>query len=264
MNCQLIPRWAQINFQDRVTSVGEEFLFFHDFANLILLFIITTVLVFIIKLIRNKLTNKNLIQGHLLELIWTIVPGLILVQLALPSLILLYSLEEDRRNSAITIKVVGHQWYWAYSFPELISESLAFDSYIIKTPDLEKSGFRLLETDNIITLPYFLPTRVLVTSSDVLHSWTIPSLGIKADAVPGRLNQLLFNSYVPGIYFGQCSEICGANHSFIPIIIQLIKFSDWVKTLWLENMKTSNFQKAWSHRSSILGSTHVWLLTPLR
>lgn len=218
-----------------------------------------------VKLVGSPLTNKNLIQGHSLELIWTLAPGLILTQLALPSLVLLYSLEETTNSPSLTLKAVGHQWYWSYRFPELDRANLAFDRYIIKTPDLENHGFRLLETDNLISIPYFLPTRVLVTSADVLHSWTVPRLGIKADAVPGRLNQLLFNSFTPGVYFGQCSEICGANHRFIPIILQLIKFSDWVKALWFNIIKTSNFYKAlWALNRIIPGSTHVWFLKSMR
>ena len=225
-----MSQWTQLGFQDRISTIREEFSYFHDFANLILLFIIVVVLRFIIKITIANFTNKNLIQGHVLELIWTLVPGLILVQLALPSLVLLYTLEESNSPTNLTIKVLGHQWYWSYRFPEIHQNSIDFDCYIVPASDQRQNSFRLLETDNIVSLPYLLTTRLLVSSRDVLHSWTIPALGVKADATPGRLNQLFLSSHLPGIYFGQCSEICGANHRFIPIIIQFLSFDSWIST----------------------------------
>lgn len=153
------------------------------------------------------------------------------MQLALPSLILLYTLEERSTSTTLTLKTLGHQWYWSYSFPEILKGENEFDSYIISQNAQEENAFRLLETDNIVSLPYLLTTRLLVSRRDVLHSWTVPSLGVKADATPGRLNQLFLISHLPGIYFGQCSEICGANHRFIPIIIQFLRFNDWASTI---------------------------------
>jgi cytochrome c oxidase subunit 2 len=185
----------------------------------------------ITKIRLNSFTNKNLIQGHSLELIWTVIPGLILIQLALPSLILLYTLEDTTSYTTLTLKTLGHQWYWSYSFPEIRRRDTEFDSYILAQSNLETNAFRLLETDNIVNLPYLLNTRVLISRRDVLHSWTVPRLGVKADATPGRLNQVFLISNLPGVFFGQCSEICGANHSFIPIIIQFISFNDWASAL---------------------------------
>lgn len=198
---------------------------------MILFFIILTVLITITKLITNTFTNINLLQRHIIELIWTIIPGIILVQLALPSLILLYTLEESSSLSTLTLKTLGHQWYWSYRFPEILGEENEFDSYIVSQTHQELGSFRLLETDNTLNLPYLLSTRVLISSADVLHSWTIPRLGIKADATPGRLNQVFFISNLPGVFFGQCSEICGANHRFMPIIVQFIRFNDWARIL---------------------------------
>ena len=143
------------------------------------------------------------------------------------SLVLLYTLEETASPTTLTLKTIGHQWYWSYRFPEILRTENEFDRYIVSYNAQRKSSFRLLETDNIVTLPYLLNTRVLVSSRDVLHSWTVPSLGVKADATPGRLNQIFLMSNLPGIFFGQCSEICGANHRFIPIIIQFVRFNDW-------------------------------------
>lgn len=227
--------WSQLNLQDAISSPIEEFTYFHDFANLILLFILVFVATLITKILRNKVIHKGLVEGHLLECIWTFVPGLILIQLALPSLVLLYTLEESISAKSITLKAVGHQWYWNYRYPEyevaLDSEKLNFDSYMIPTQDLESGQFRLLDVDNRVTLPNFSPIRLLARRADVLHAWALPRLGVKTDAIPGRLNQINLETHAIGVFYGQCSEICGANHRFIPIVIQFTDFKDWIKTL---------------------------------
>lgn len=227
--------WAQISLQESISSPIEEFIYFHDFANIILLFILRFVSIFLGKILKRVILHKGLIEGHLLECIWTVVPGVILIQLALPSLVLLYTLEESIRIKSITLKAIGHQWYWSYNYPEykgLVKEELIyFDSYIKSSDSLEKGEFRLLETDNRVRLPNFSPVRLLITSSDVLHAWALPRLGVKADAVPGRLNQINVESNSVGVFYGQCSEICGANHRFIPIVVQFLRFKDWIKTL---------------------------------
>lgn len=159
-----------------------------------------------------------------MEIIWTIVPIFILLFLVLPSLQILYYIEET--DPYLTLKVTGHQWYWNY---ELIDFDLNFDSYLIPSPLIGE--FRLLDVDHRVILPTLKDTRVLVGAADVLHCWTIPSLGVKIDAVPGRLNQTFLNVLRPRIIFGQCSEICGANHRFIPITVEAIrtkKFLDWI------------------------------------
>jgi len=157
-----------------------------------------------------------------------------LIQIAIPSLLLLYILDESI-DSALTLKVLGHQWYWRYEYTDFWSLSegfqIDFDTYIIPSSELEDSIFRLLDVDNRTIVPFNVHTRILVTSADVLHAWTVPSLGVKVDAVPGRLNQLKFISQRPGLFFGQCSEICGANHRFIPITLESVKpdlFLNWV------------------------------------
>jgi cytochrome c oxidase subunit 2 len=213
----------------------EEFTYFHDFANLVLLFILISVSILMFTILTNTVIHKGLIEGHLLEFIWTFVPGLILIQLALPSLVLLYSLEDFVGAKCICLKAIGHQWYWSYNYPEYENlssiDSTRFDSYIIPTAELSKGEFRLLDVDNRVTLPHFSPVRLLVTRADVLHAWAVPRLGVKTDAIPGRLNQINFESHFIGVFYGQCSEICGANHSFMPIVVQFTDFKDWVKTL---------------------------------
>ena len=212
----------------------EELIFLHDFINMVLIFIIRFVGYIIISIIYNKYININLLESQIIECIWTIIPAVILIQIAIPSLLLLYILDESV-DSSLTLKVLGHQWYWSYEYTDFWSVSnntqIEFDSYIVPTNDLERRIFRLLDVDNRTVVPFNVHVRMLISSADVLHAWTVPSLGVKADAVPGRLNQVKFVSQRPGIFFGQCSEICGANHRFMPIVIEIINsnsFLNWV------------------------------------
>lgn len=231
--------WSQLGFQRSASPLMEQLTFFHDHALLILILITTLVGYFIISLIFNQLINRFLLDGQAIEIIWTVLPALILIILALPSLRLLYLIDEATEPS-LTVKALGHQWYWSYEYSDF--NELSFDSYMVRLDLLEDSGFRLLEVDNRVVLPFLTEIRLLVTAADVIHSWTVPALGVKADAIPGRLNQLnlLFNR--PGVFYGQCSEICGANHRFIPISIEAIKpidFLAWVKNFSLDSLKVS-------------------------
>lgn len=229
--------WAQIGFQNRASPLIEQLIFFHDHALLILILITTLVGYFILSLITNKFVNRYLLDGQIIEIIWTVLPAVILIILALPSLRLLYLIDETTEPS-ITLKTVGHQWYWSYEYSDF--NDIELDSYIIPTNSLAQNEFRLLEVDNRVILPYLTQIRLLVTAADVIHSWTIPSLGIKADAVPGRLNQLNVFFNRPGVFYGQCSEICGANHSFMPIRVEAINprdFLNWVKSFSLGSLK---------------------------
>nr|YP_010985473.1 cytochrome c oxidase subunit II [Unedogemmula leucotropis]WOK81717.1 cytochrome c oxidase subunit 2 [Unedogemmula leucotropis] len=220
--------WGQLGFQDAASPLMEELIFFHDHAMMILIMIISLVGYAALSLMTNKYTCRSLVEGQEIETIWTIIPALILVFLALPSLRLLYLLDEIG-NCSLTVKSIGHQWYWSYEYSDF--SNIEFDSYMIPTNELEPGDFRLLEVDHRVVLPTETDIRVLVTSADVIHSWTVPSLGVKVDAIPGRLNQLGFFIKYPGIFYGQCSEICGANHSFMPIVIEAIplkNFMEWV------------------------------------
>lgn len=168
----------------------------------------------------------DLMEGQEVETIWTILPAIVLVFLALPSLRLLYLLDEVN-DPCLTIKAIGHQWYWSYEYSDFLD--LEFDSYMVASSDLSFGDYRLLEVDHRAVVPVSCTVRVLVTAADVLHSWTVPSLGIKADGVPGRLNQLSFFISRPGVFYGQCSEICGANHSFMPIVLEAVEVPFFVK-----------------------------------
>lgn len=170
----------------------------------------------------SKFYNLNLFEGQELERVWTILPCVFLLFIAFPSLRLLYIMEEIE-GYEIRIKVLGHQWYWRYEYRDLGMKM--FDSYMKLD---RESMFRLLNVDNTLVIPYNTNIRIIVSSLDVIHSWTIPSLGVKTDAVPGRLNQLslLFNRV--GLFRGQCSEICGANHRFIPILVNVLPRLDFL------------------------------------
>nr|NP_775067.1 cytochrome c oxidase subunit II [Triops cancriformis]QCZ36064.1 cytochrome c oxidase subunit II [Triops cancriformis]BAC53596.1 cytochrome c oxidase subunit II [Triops cancriformis] len=222
--------WLQLGFQDGASPLMEQLIFFHDHALLVLILITILVSYFMVSLMFNSLTNRYLLDGQLIEIIWTVFPALILISIALPSLRLLYLLDEVNEPS-LTIKAVGHQWYWNYEYSDF--NNIEFDSYMIPTQELSQNEFRLLDVDNRLVIPFNTQVRLLVTAADVLHSWTIPSLGVKVDAVPGRLNQLSLFINRPGLFFGQCSEICGANHSFMPIVIESIhtkNFLNWVSS----------------------------------
>ena len=170
---------------------------------------------------------KQIQHNTILEIIWTVLPCVILLLIAIPSFSLLYAIE-DFNVIESTIKVIGNQWYWSYEFPGDGFEK-TFDSVMISELDLE-NGLRLLEVDNRLVLPIEKQIRLFITSTDVLHSWAVPSLGIKMDACPGRLNQVALWINRKGVYYGQCSEICGINHSFMPIVLQAVDettFFEW-------------------------------------
>nr|YP_006303382.1 cytochrome c oxidase subunit II [Planiliza affinis]YP_009047784.1 cytochrome c oxidase subunit II [Planiliza haematocheilus]YP_009489100.1 cytochrome c oxidase subunit II [Chelon carinatus]AEK53096.1 cytochrome c oxidase subunit II [Planiliza affinis]AHA59322.1 cytochrome c oxidase subunit II [Planiliza haematocheilus]AIA77277.1 cytochrome c oxidase subunit II [Planiliza haematocheilus]AIY72689.1 cytochrome c oxidase subunit II [Planiliza affinis]AWD84305.1 cytochrome c oxidase subunit 2 len=225
---------SQLGFQDAASPLMEELLHFHDHALMILLLISILVLYIIIAMVSTELTNSLILDSQEIEIIWTVLPALILILIALPSLRILYLMDEIN-DPHLTIKAVGHQWYWSYEYTDY--EDLGFDSYMIPTQDLTPGQFRLLETDHRMVIPVESPIRILVSAEDVLHSWAVPSLGVKMDAVPGRLNQVAFVTSRPGVFYGQCSEICGANHSFMPIVVEavpLAHFENW-SSLMLED-----------------------------
>nr|NP_740130.1 cytochrome c oxidase subunit II [Petroscirtes breviceps]BAC23751.1 cytochrome c oxidase subunit II [Petroscirtes breviceps] len=218
---------SQLGLQDAASPVMEELHHFHDHAMMVVFMISAFVLYIIVAMVSTKLTNKYILDSQEVEIIWTVLPALILILIALPSLRILYLMDEIN-SPHLTIKAVGHQWYWSYEYTDY--EDLSFDSYMVPTQDLNPGEFRLLETDHRMVIPVESPIRVLVTAEDVLHSWAVPSLGIKMDAVPGRLNQTAFITSRPGVFYGQCSEICGANHSFMPIVVESIPlnhFENW-------------------------------------
>nr|UBN08799.1 cytochrome c oxidase subunit 2 [Macropanesthia mackerrasae] len=223
--------WANMNLQDSASPIMEQLIYFHDHALMIIVMILMVVTYMMGMLIYNKYTNRFLLEGQLIEVAWTIAPAIILIFIAIPSLRLLYLMDEIN-NPTITLKTIGHQWYWSYEYSDFLK--VEFDSYMIPQNEMNNDNFRLLDVDNRASLPTNTFIRIIITATDVLHSWTIPSLGIKADATPGRLNQTSFLINRPGVFYGQCSEICGANHSFMPIVIEGIstnKFINWISKM---------------------------------
>nr|YP_009654708.1 cytochrome c oxidase subunit II [Brachymna tenuis]QCI09263.1 cytochrome c oxidase subunit II [Brachymna tenuis] len=223
--------WGNIMIQDANSSLMEQLTFFHDHTIMILSMITIMVIYIMMMLTKNTMINRYLLEGQTIELIWTMLPAITLIFIALPSLRLLYMIDEIN-NPSITLKVIGHQWYWSYEYSDFSDNE--FDSYMKPTNELNSWEMRLLEVDNRTVLPMNTQTRVMVTAADVLHSWAIPALGIKIDAVPGRLNQGSININRPGLMYGQCSEICGANHSFMPIVIESTtteQFLKWINSI---------------------------------
>nr|AMR36345.1 cytochrome c oxidase subunit II [Eremias arguta] len=218
---------AQLGFQNAASPIMEELLHFHDHALMIVFLISALVLYTISLMLTTKLTHTNSMDAQEVEMVWTILPAIILILIALPSLRILYLMDEIN-NPHLTIKAVGHQWYWSYEYTDY--ENLLFDSYMVPTQDLSKGEFRLLEVDHRVVIPMESPIRILISAEDVLHSWAVPALGVKTDAVPGRLNQTTLITSHPGLFYGQCSEICGSNHSFMPIVVEstpLKSFENW-------------------------------------
>nr|YP_010431979.1 cytochrome c oxidase subunit II [Abrus daozhenensis]USS62514.1 cytochrome c oxidase subunit 2 [Abrus daozhenensis] len=222
--------WKMLGFQDAASPIMEQLIMFHDHTMMVLVMITSTVLYMLMSLIFNKLNNRMLLEGQLIELIWTLMPAILLVVIALPSLKILYLLEEINKPM-VTLKAIGHQWYWSYEYSDF--SKVEFDSYMKQPSTMNANEFRLLEVDNTMVLPFNIKSRILVTSYDVIHSWTVPSLGIKIDGSPGRINQGNIFITRPGIFYGQCSEICGANHSFMPIMLESVNLKSFFK--WVKN-----------------------------
>nr|AFQ62416.1 cytochrome c oxidase subunit II [Meru phyllisae] len=223
--------WSELNLQDSASPLMEQLMFFHDHTMMILIMITILVGYLMWSLFYNKYINRYLLEGQMIEIVWTILPAIILIFIALPSLRLLYLLDEIN-NPMITLKTIGHQWYWSYEYSDF--KQLEFDSYMNSSENMNKDSFRLLDVDNRMILPFNSQIRMIVTATDVIHSWTIPSMGVKIDATPGRLNQTSFFMNRSGLFFGQCSEICGANHSFMPIVIESTPMKMFIK--WIYSM----------------------------
>jgi cytochrome c oxidase subunit 2 len=259
----------QINFQDPATPIAERIIQIHHhvffFLLIVLIFVvyniysiletfsftIPQVVKFVdetkdviskwnvnaIRAYLRQLSKVNLTHNTIIEVIWTSIPSFILVLIAIPSFGLLYAMD-DMMDPEITVKAIGNQWYWNYEYSDYVEKSaelksIDFDSYMVPEDELSLGYLRLLEVDNTVILPTKVFIRVNITATDVLHSWAIPSLGIKADAVPHRINSVFMYIQRPGVYYGQCSEICGVNHGFMPIVIKAVDMDSYL--LFLNN-----------------------------
>jgi len=218
-----MPTWSNLSFQNRNSPLIEHLIFFHDHSIIILIRVTIFTLHLLITSITNKSFNRFFLEAQEIELFWTTLPALMLIFIAIPSLKTLYIIEETISPN-ISIKTIGHQWYWTYEYSDL--KQLKYDSFMIKN-----KLFRLIDTSNHLIIPIKTPTRILASSSDVIHSWTIPSLGVKIDATPGRINQITILSNRPSLIIGQCSEVCGTNHSFIPITLERVNHQNFISNL---------------------------------
>ena len=223
----------QLGFQSAASKSMKDIVIFHDYM---LLPIITAITVFVLFLVlyacvkfrasNNKVASQTS-HNTMIEIAWTLVPCLILIVMAVPSFKVLYS-QDKIPPAEVTVKAIGYQWYWGYEYPD---ENIIFDSYMIDEKDLKPGQPRLLAVDNEVVVPVNKVVKVLITANDVLHAWALPSFGVKRDAVPGRINETWFKADRTGTFYGQCSELCGIKHAFMPITVRVVteeEYKDWL------------------------------------
>jgi len=230
------PKPWQLGMQPGATPVMDDIVWFHDF----LLWIIAAIALFVLALLliivvrfnaRANPTPSRTTHNTAIEVIWTVVPVLILVTIAVPSFrLLFYQLNIPKAD--VTVKATGKQWFWSYSYPD---QKFEFDSLLVQDKDLKPGQLRLLTVDNEMVVPVNKIVKVLTTGADVIHSWAVPSFGVKIDAIPGRVNETWFKAERIGTYYGQCSELCGRDHAFMPIVVHVVSEQDY--TAWVEQAK---------------------------
>ena len=232
-----LPKDWQLGFSKAASQSMTDIVWFHDYMLLPITAAITVFVLFLIlyACVRFR-ASKNpspstTTHNTLIEIIWTLVPCLILIVIAVPSFKVLYS-QDNIPPADVTIKAVGYQWYWGYEYPD---ENIIFDSYMIEDKDLQPGQPRLLTVDNEIFVPVNKVVKVLITANDVLHAWALPAFGVKRDAVPGRINETWFKAERTGTFYGQCSELCGIKHAFMPITVNVVTEEEY--NLWLQEAK---------------------------
>jgi len=226
----------QFGLQDPATPVMEGIIHFHHDLMILLIFVCFFVIFMLGRAVHHFYHERNpvsdgVVHGTVIEIVWTIIPAILLMVVAVPSFALLYSVDEVV-DPALTLKIVGHQWYWSYEYSDYNmeddAEGISFDSYMVPDDELNPGDLRLLEVDNRVVLPVNTHVRLVITAADVLHSWAVPSFGVKTDACPGRLNQVSLFVQREGVFYGQCSEICGVNHAFMPIAVEVVSLEDYL------------------------------------
>lgn len=230
------PEPWQLGLQTAVTPVMEDIVWFHNFLVWLVVAIAVFVLVLLVYVCIRFNAKSNPVPSRtthntLIEVLWTVIPVLILVSIAVPSFRLLF-LQLDTPNADLTIKATGKQWFWSYEYPD---QKIAFDSVMVQTKDLKEGQPRLLTVDNQLVVPVNKIVVVQTTGADVIHSFAVPSFGIKIDAIPGRLNETWFKAEREGVYYGQCSELCGRDHAFMPISVRVVNEKDYAA--WLADAK---------------------------
>lgn len=220
----------QLMGQDSASYINYVINNFHNYIMCILIMILFAVSWVMVQSLVNVIYVRNLVDHPILELIWTVVPAVILLFIAFPSLHLLYQMD-DVVEPSLTFKAIGNQWYWSYEYGDFEDYEIDYQSYLVTSGDLNEGDIRLREVDNRVVVPVNSNVKVLATSNDVIHAWAVPTLGVKVDAMPGRLNQTSFISNRPGIFAGGCSEICGSEHSYMPIMVESVSidlFAKWI------------------------------------
>ena len=225
----------QLSFQEPATDLMSDIISFHSY---ILMPIITGISLLVLGLLllyimfrfnsKRNVVASTTTHNTVIEILWTVIPVILLIIIAIPSFRLLY-VSETIPKADLTIKAIGNQWYWTYEYPDY--EDIVFDANMLLENELSDPKLRLLETDTQIVVPVNKVVKLQITSADVLHAWTIPAFGVKMDAVPGRLNETWFKANKEGIYYGQCSELCGPKHAFMPINVKVVsenEFNDWL------------------------------------
>ncbi len=231
------PKEWQLGFQKSASKSMTDIIWFHDYMLLPIITGITAFVLFLLLYVcvryrasRNKVASTTS-HNTIIEVIWTLVPCLILIVMAVPSFKVLYS-QDEIPKADVTIKAIGYQWYWGYEYPD---ENIIFDSYMIDEKDLKENQPRLLAVDNAVYVPVNKVVKVMITANDVLHAWALPSFGVKRDAIPGRINETWFKADRTGTFYGQCSELCGIKHAFMPITVHVVTDEEYNK--WLEEAK---------------------------
>lgn len=233
------PKAWQFGFQDPATDLMGKVISLHNGISIVMagVTLLVLVLLFYVSYRFSAKRNPNpssTAHNTVLEILWTAIPVIILVIMAIPSFKLLYQ-QEKTEDYDMTVKIIGHQWYWEYEYPDY--GNFYFESYMVQDGDLKKDDIRLLTVDNPLVIPANTNIQILITAGDVLHSWAVPSMGIKTDAVPGRLNETWVNVKEPGVYRGQCSEICGSGHGFMPTVVKVLPKVEFLA--WVEEAKNS-------------------------
>lgn len=231
------PRNWQLGFQEAATPIMRQLTLFHDFllilCTVVTLFVMALLIYVALRFNENANPKPSTTSHHtLLEVAWTVVPILILVVIAVPSFRLLFA-QYDFPKADVTVKAIGNQWYWTYEYPD--NGNMTFDAVIVEDEDLKPGQPRLLATDNDIVVPVNKNIHVLITATDVLHNWTVPAFGVKVDAVPGRVIRTWFRAEKTGTFYGQCSELCGGRHAFMPIAVRVVSDQEYAK--WLVKAK---------------------------
>ena len=231
------PKDWQLGFQKSASKSMDDIVWFHDYMLVPIITAITAFVLFLLLYVCVRYrASKNQVpsttsHNTLIEVIWTLVPCLILIVMAVPSFKVLYS-QDEIPKADVTIKAIGYQWYWGYEYPD---ENIIFDSYMIDEKDLKENQPRLLAVDNAVYVPVNKVVKVMITANDVLHAWALPSFGVKRDAIPGRINETWFKADRTGTFYGQCSELCGIKHAFMPITVNVVSGEEYNK--WLKEAK---------------------------